>query len=148
MTANCLAYENRVGNIELLIMMTDPIADMLTRVRNAQGSRRPTVELPFSKLKFEMASILCREGFLETALKVEGTPPRLLLGLKYNGRTPAIQSLKRESKPGHRRYLKASELPMIMNDFGVAIVSTSRGLMTNREAKAARLGGEILCSVY
>lgn len=133
-------------------MMTDPIADMLTRIRNAQRARLPEVRIPYSKLKMEIAQLLNREGFVGAVEKTEdpavAAASVLSLALKYNGREPVIQSLKRESKPGHRQYLKAQELPRVLNDFGIAIVSTSRGLMTNKEAKKLGIGGEVICSVY
>lgn len=129
-------------------MMTDPIADMLTRIRNAQAARIATIQVPASKLKRAIAAILIEEGYLTGVQEVDGTPAMLELTLKYVGKRPAIQSISRESKPGHRRYLKASELPRVLNDYGVAIVSTSRGLMTNKKARTEGIGGEIICSVY
>lgn len=129
-------------------MMTDPIADMLTRIRNAQKVAKPTVAMPFSNLKWQMAEILEREGYLARIEKIEGKPVQLLLTLKYDGRQPAIQSITRNSTPGHRVYRKASELPRVLNDYGVAIISTSQGLMTNKEARKLGVGGEVICSVY
>ncbi|MCF6276803.1 MAG: 30S ribosomal protein S8 [Candidatus Magasanikbacteria bacterium] len=130
-------------------MMTDPIADMLTRIRNAQMAKLPRVKMPLSKLKLNIAEILKQEGYVSSVEKIEeGVPKVLVLGLKYNGRTPAITNIKRESKPGHRMYKKADELPKILNDFGFAIISTPKGLMTNKQARKAGLGGEVLCSIY
>ena len=129
-------------------MMTDPIADMLTRIRNAQLSHRGVVEIPASKLKKAIAQIFSQEGYIGEIKETEGKPVKLVLGLKYNGKESAIQSIKRESKPGHRMYRKAEEMPRILNDYGIAIVSTSRGLMTNKQARKAGLGGEIICSIY
>lgn len=128
--------------------MTDPIADMLTRIRNAQLAHQSSVELPFSKLKKQLADILEREGYVGKVAEIGPHPKKLLIELKYNGRLPFVRSLKRESKPGYRQYRKASELPRVLNDYGVAIVSTSQGLMTNKEARKLGLGGEIICSVY
>lgn len=128
--------------------MTDPIADMLTRIRNAQAAGRRSVEIPFSKLKQGIAAILKNEGFIGTVEKRGGTPAMLVLELQYRGKTPAIAHLGRESTPGHRKYVKAGELPRVLNDLGVAILSTSRGLMTNKEARRLKLGGEVICSVY
>lgn len=128
--------------------MTDPIADMLTRIRNAQRARARVVEIPFSKLKMEIATILHREGYVGTVEKVGDKRPLLAIELKYQSKEPVIQSITRESTPGHRKYLKAEELPRVLNDFGVAIVSTSRGLMTNKEARKLGIGGELICSVY
>lgn len=128
--------------------MTDPIADMLTRIRNAQAARLASVQIPASKLKMAIAGILVEEGFLTAMKELDGTPKMLELSLKYVGKQPAIQSIARESKPGHRCYVKADQLPRILNDYGVAIVSTSKGLMTNKKARKEGIGGEIICSVY
>ena len=128
--------------------MTDPIADMLTRIRNAQFSRKKTVEIPFSKVKKVIVEILSREGYVGKIEESGDNHPVLVVELKYNGKNPAIQSLKRESKPGHRIYLQKTEMPKILNDYGLAIVSTSKGIMTNKEARAQGIGGEIICSVY
>lgn len=128
-------------------MMTDPIADMLTRIRNAQKARHATVVLPYSKLKMKIAEILMKEEYIAAAEKSEGTPMTLTLTLKYFGKEPAIREVARESKPGHRLYCKADELPRVLNDYGIAIVSTSQGLMTNKEARKMGIGGEVLCSI-
>jgi small subunit ribosomal protein S8 len=132
-------------------MMTDPIADMLTRIRNAYMAKKQSVDVPFSKLKMNIAEILMREGYLGNVKENEndGTAKKILvLDLKYVEKLPAIQSLKRESKPGHRKYSKSSEMPKVLNNFGVAIISTPKGIMTNKEARKQNLGGEIICSVY
>lgn len=128
-------------------MMTDPIADMLTRIRNAQRAGKEVIEIPFSNMKHAIAQILLKEGYLG-AVEVTEAPKQMVLTLKYLGKQPAIQSIDRDSKPGHRVYRKASELPRILNDYGVAIVSTSRGLMTNKEARKLGIGGEVVCSIY
>ena len=128
--------------------MTDPIADMLTRIRNAQSTGKKIVELPFSKLKMSISQILLAEGYISKLEKVESKPDMLVLELKYNGKMPAIQSIKRESTPGHRKYCKSGEVPRILNDYGIAIISTSRGLMTNKDARKQSIGGEIICSVF
>ena len=129
-------------------MLSDPIADMLTRIRNAQLANKSSVEIPFSKLKKSIADVLDKEGYIDVVGVKEGRPSLLLVKLKYDNKKPLITSLKRESKPGHRMYRKAQELPRILNDYGVAIVSTSNGLMTNKEARKKGLGGEVICSVY
>lgn len=129
-------------------MMTDPIADMLTRIRNAQSAGQKTVELPYSKLKMNIGNILVTEGYIAKVEKIDGKPATLLVGLKYIGKKPAIQSIKRESKPGHRKYCKASEIPVVLNGYGVAILSTPQGLMTNKDARRKSTGGELICSVY
>ncbi|HAZ28429.1 MAG TPA: 30S ribosomal protein S8 [Candidatus Magasanikbacteria bacterium] len=130
------------------MMMTDPIADMLTRIRNAQMARKDRVEIPLSKTKEAIAHILLEEGYIEGVEKKEAKPAVLLLTLKYYGKRPAIQSIKRESAPGHRKYQKAKELPNVLNGYGIAIVSTSYGIMTNKMAREKGIGGELLCSVF
>lgn len=130
-------------------MMMDPIADMLTRIRNAQKSRKRSIELPFSKLRMRVAELLQKEGYVEAVSQAgEATKPTMAIVLKYYGKQPAIQAIIRESSPGHRMYRKADELPRVQNDYGIAIISTSRGLMTNKEARKAGMGGEVICSVY
>lgn len=128
--------------------MTDPIADMLTRIRNAQMVRKIEVEIPFSKLKKNIAEILSKAGYVGKVEVKEEFPKKLVLELKYIGKLPAIREIKRVSKPGHRQYRKADELPKVLNGFGIAIISTSKGLMTDKEAREAGKGGEVLCSVY
>lgn len=128
--------------------MTDPIADMLTRIRNAQQSRKKRVLVPYSRVKFAVAEILKNQGYVEAIAVEEGMPRMLALDLKYAGNTPAITSITRESTPGHRVYRKSTELPKVLNGFGIAIVSTSRGIMTAKEAKEKGVGGEVLCLVY
>jgi small subunit ribosomal protein S8 len=129
-------------------MMTDPIADMLTRIRNAAAARKHSVSIPLSKVKKAIAEILKEEGYVESVDIQDGNPQQLVLTLGYVEKQPKIQSLKRESTPGHRMYKKAEELPRVLNDYGVAIVSTSKGLMTNKKARQEGIGGEVLCSVY
>ncbi len=129
-------------------MMTDPIADMLTRIRNAQSAHKLTVVVPFSKLKLAVAEILYANKYIG-AIETIDTPKKILeLTLLYCDKQPVITSLTRESKPGHRMYRKADELPKVLNGYGIAIVSTSRGMMTNKEAVKQGIGGEVLCSVY
>jgi small subunit ribosomal protein S8 len=130
-------------------MMTDPIADMLTRIRNASGVRKTEVAVPFSKLKQAIATILVREGYLSKAEEQgTGVSRQLVLTLKYTGPTPAVQSLTRISRPGHRRYVKKNEIEKVLNGFGLAILSTPRGILTDAEAKKSGVGGEVLCEVY
>lgn len=129
-------------------MMMDPISDMLTRIRNAQKARKAVVSMPYSKLKHAVAQVLVAEGFVEAAVKTEAALSELSLTLKYIGKRPAITSITRESKPGHRMYRKAHELPKVLNGFGIAIVSTSEGLMPSAQAVKKGMGGEIICSVY
>jgi small subunit ribosomal protein S8 len=129
-------------------MMTDPIADMLTRIRNAQKAQKGSLELPFSKLKLKIAEILKSEGYIGEIGTSESMPAMLTIELKYSGKRSAIQSITRESKPGHRMYKKAEEMPKVLNGYGMAIVSTSQGLMTANDARKKGIGGEVICSVY
>ncbi len=127
----------------------DPISDALTRIKNAQLAGRETLEIPFSKVKFEMAKIMEREGFLAQVEK-KGVKDKqnLILKLKYNQGTPAIQDLRRVSKPSRRVYIRAAEIKPVKQGYGLAIISTSRGLLTAKEAKKNKLGGEILCEIW
>lgn len=129
--------------------MTDPIADMLTRIRNASSVKKTTVNLPYSRMKKSLADILAREGYIEST-DVTGTAPfqEIVLALKYDAeRTPAINALKRISKPGSRTYVKNDRVPLVLNNYGIMILSTSKGLMTNRDARKSHLGGEVICEV-
>jgi small subunit ribosomal protein S8 len=129
-------------------MMTDPIADMLTRIRNAQTARKPAVTLPSSKQKLAVAKVLEQEGYLAgvTSEKVDGKDT-LTLTLKYYQDRPVIERIERVSRPGLRIFRRADDLPVVQGGLGVAIVSTSQGVMTNRQAKAQGHGGEVLCIV-
>jgi small subunit ribosomal protein S8 len=128
--------------------MTDPIADMLTRIRNAQTARKPSVTLPASKQKLAVAKVLEQEGYLASvsADEVDGKST-LTLGLKYYQDRPVIERIQRVSRPGLRIFKRADELPVVQGGLGVAIVSTSQGVMTNVQAKAQGHGGEVLCIV-
>jgi len=129
-------------------MLTDPISDMLTRIRNAQAVRKSEVIVPFSKLKYSLGKILEQEGFLgKVETSTEAERPVIRVTLKYTRREPAIRFVKRVSKPGRRVYTKSDELPQVLSGLGIAVVSTSNGLMTNKEARARKLGGEVLCEV-
>ena len=129
-------------------MMTDPIADMLTRIRNASMVHKKEVVVPFSKIKKTIAEILAQSGYLERIEVTADKKPTLIITLKYHGRTPAINSLDRVSKPGHRRYVKNTEIGKVLNGLGTAILSTPRGVMTDADAKANKVGGELLCEVF
>lgn len=128
--------------------MTDPIADMLTRIRNAAVVHKKEVTLPFSKLKLAIANILVREGYLVSAEATKDVRPSLVLTMKYVDGQPALQHLKRVSTPGHRHYVKKEDVSRVLNGFGFMILSTSRGIMTDKEARAAKVGGEVLCEIY
>jgi small subunit ribosomal protein S8 len=128
--------------------MSDPIADMLTRIRNAQRVEKPEVAMPSSKLKVAIAEVLKDEGYIE-GFKVDANDgkPELRIGLKYYAGRPVIESLERVSRPGLRVYMGRNDIPPVMNGLGVAIVSTSRGVMTDRKARSQGVGGEVLCYV-
>ncbi len=130
--------------------MTDPIADMLTRIRNANAMRYEEVEVPASKIKEEIARVLKEEGYIAGyKIKKGDVQNTIVLNLKYvNRKGRVITGLKRISKPGLRVYAKANEMPKVLNGLGIAIVSTSKGIMTGREAKANSLGGEVLAYVW
>ncbi len=130
-------------------MMTDPIADMLTRIRNAVRVERPHVDIPTSRVKLGLAEVLKREGYIWDYQEIEGTPVKQLrIELKYgpNGER-VIQSIKRVSKPGRRVYSKCTELRPVLNGLGISILSTSKGLVSDREARQQKLGGEVLCEI-
>lgn len=127
----------------------DPIADMLTSIRNALAVQIPTVEIPFSQLKFEIAKILKRTGFVEKVEKKKrGKRMVIEITLKYIDKMPAISGLKRISKPGQRIYLKSKEIKPVKGGYGIAIISTSKGLMTDKEARREKIGGEVLCEIW
>lgn len=131
--------------------MTDPIADYLTRLRNAVSAGHKVVDIPGSKLKNEITKILFDKGYiLNYKFEEEGFKSNIKIALKYNSKTkaPAIQNLTRVSKPGLRTYTGADSLPRVLNGLGIAIISTSKGVMTQKEAKLLNVGGEVLCHVY
>ncbi len=128
-------------------MMTDPIADMLTRIRNAQAASKFDVSMPSSKLKIAIAKVLKDEGYITEYSSDDVAKPTLTVVLKYYEGQPVIDEIKRISRPGLRIYRNKDELPKILNGMGVAIISTSAGVMTDRQARQAGRGGEILCTV-
>lgn len=131
--------------------MTDPIADFLTRLRNSIKAKHRVVEVPASNIKKELTKVLYEKGYIQSykfeEAKVQGV---IKIALKYHPLTkdPAILSLQRISKPGLRKYFKADELPRVLNGLGIAVVSTSKGLMTDKEARNLNIGGEVMCYVY
>ncbi|MCF8151038.1 MAG: 30S ribosomal protein S8 [Burkholderiaceae bacterium] len=128
--------------------MTDPVADMLTRIRNAQMADKLSVSMPSSKLKVAIAKVLKDEGYIDDfAVRENGTKPQLDVALKYYAGRPVIERIERVSKPGLRVYKGKDDLPRVMNGLGVAIVSTPKGVMTDRRARAGNMGGEVLCIV-
>ena len=129
--------------------MTDPIADMLTRIRNALMVRKETVEIPASKMKKEIARILLEEGYINNVEFVEdGYNGKLLITLKYAGGRSVIGGLQRVSKPGLRTYSGAENMPKVLGGYGIAIVTTNQGIMTDKQAKRQNVGGEVLCYVW
>lgn len=126
----------------------DTIADLLNQIRNAQAVGKERVILPFSKLKYEIAELLGRKGFIEKAEK-KGRPKRLIeLTLKYTDKVPAISGLKRISKPGQRIYLPYKKIKRVKDGYGMAVISTSKGLITDKEARRQKIGGEVICEIW
>jgi small subunit ribosomal protein S8 len=131
-------------------MNTDPIADYLTRIRNAQMARHKVVEIPASNLKKEITKILHDSGYILNYKFEEGAPGVIKIALKYNLKTkqPAISTIERISSPGLRKYVGVDELPRVLNGLGIAVVSTPKGVMTDKTARKENVGGEVLCYVY
>ena len=131
-------------------MITDPIADMLTRIRNAQAVSKNEVLMPYSNLKFEIAKILKHEDYIDSVEKSEEAKfPQLKITLKYDeNNEPAIKTINRISKPGQRVYVGKTKIKNVLNNYGISILSTSDGLMTNKEARRKGVGGEILCEIW
>ncbi len=130
-------------------MVNDPIGDMLAQIKNAAMARKTELEVPFSKVKLEVAKTLVTEGYLHTAEKM-GTDPKSHLHMKlgYTGELPTLTDLKRKSKPGLRVYVNRGSIPTVVGGMGVAILSTPKGIMTGRQAKKLGIGGELLCEVW
>ena len=128
--------------------MTDVIADMLTRIRNALAAKHETVEIPASNTKKAIADILLKEGYISDVKVVEGVQGTIVVTLKYDGNKKVISGLKRVSKPGLRVYVGAEEIPQVLGGLGIAILSTSKGIMTGKDAKLAHQGGEVLAYVW
>jgi len=126
----------------------DPISDMLTAIKNALAVRHITVSLPFSKLKYEIGEVLRKKGFIEKVKKRGGIKKAIILTLKYENGEPAILGLKRISKPGQRIYLPSEKIKRVKGGYGIAIISTSKGLMADKEARKNKLGGEVLCEIW
>ena len=131
------------------MQITDPIADMLTRIRNASSAKHATVDIPASNMKKAIAEILLQEGYIRNFQLInDGIQGLIKISLKYNGAEKAITGLRRVSKPGLRVYAGADELPYVLRGLGVAIVSTSKGVMTDKKARAANVGGEVLAFIW
>lgn len=129
-------------------MFTDPIADMLTRIRNATAAKKSELVLPYSKFKANLAQLLLKQGFISGVNELSGTHKTLQINLKYSGQESVIAGIKRVSKPGQRIYLPADKLPRTNSGYGITVVSTSKGLMTDKEARKAKMGGEVVCQVW
>lgn len=153
--AKSQALRKQVGNLPLYfgigekvqMSMQDPIADMLTRIRNGQAANKVAINMPSSKLKVAIANVLAAEGYIESVKVLEGAKPELEITLKYFQGRPVVESIQRVSRPGLRIYKRKDELPKVMGGLGVAVISTSKGVMTDRAARQAGLGGEIICYV-
>jgi small subunit ribosomal protein S8 len=132
------------------VSMTDPVADLLTRIRNAQRAGLEEMEVPASNIKQRICEVLRDEGFLrEVSRKAEGARTTLTVLLKYdNEKRPAISEIKRQSKPGLRRYVGYEDIPQVMNGLGIAVLSTSKGILVDREARKQHLGGELIATVW
>jgi len=127
----------------------DPIADMLTQIRNAQAVKKATVDVPFSNLKYEIIKILEGKGLIEKIEKRKKEKKTIMkITLKYKDGVPVIHNLRRVSKPGQRIYLPFQKIKLVQNGYGVAIISTSKGLMTDQEARKQKLGGEVICEMW
>ena len=131
-------------------MMTDPIADMLTRIRNASGARKASVDIPWSRQKQEIARVLVEEGYLESSSVVENKPRNLLrVGLRYDGqRRSVITGMKRVSRPSLRVYVGVSEIPAVRRGLGVNVLSTPKGILVDRAARRENVGGEVICTIW
>ena len=131
------------------MVTTDPIADMLTRIRNANQQKHETVSIPYSNLKNDLANILKDEGFVtDFVVNEEGNHKNIVITLKYKGNERVITGLQRVSKPGLRQYAKVNEIPKVLNGLGIVVLSTSQGLMTDKEARAKNIGGEVLAYIW
>jgi small subunit ribosomal protein S8 len=129
-------------------MFTDPISDMLTRIRNAAATHKSEVAMPYSKLKHNLANILLKEGFVSAVSERQEAIKELLIKLKYDGVEPVVTDLKRVSKPGQRIYAPSDKIPRANGGLGITIISTSKGLMTDKEARKQKFGGEVICQVW
>ena len=129
--------------------MTDPIADMLTRIRNASAVKKAEVLMPFSKVKFNIAKVLEKENYINKVEKIKDNNFDIIkINLKYNEKEPSIKHLKRISTPGQRIYINSKEIPTVLNGYGLGIISTSKGILTDREARSKKMGGEYICEIW
>lgn len=131
------------------MVMTDPIADLLTRIRNANVVKHEVVEIPSSTIKKAISNIMLQEGYIKSIEEYnDGTVPMLRLGMKYKNKVRVITGLRRISKPGLRVYCRKEETPKVLNGLGIAVISTSKGIVTDREARKLGLGGEVICYIW
>ena len=129
--------------------MTDPIADMLTRIRNASAVKKAEVLMPFSKVKFNIAKVLEKENYINKVEKIKDNNFDIIkINLKYNEKEPSIRHLKRISTPGQRIYINSKEIPTVLNGYGLGIISTSKGILTDKEARYKKMGGEYICEIW
>ena len=129
--------------------MSDPISNMLTSIRNAQAVLHQTVEIPFSNLKYELAKILQKQGFIEKVDKKNKKTKKIIeITLKYDNKIPVISGLKRISSPGQRIYISVKKIKKVRSGYGMSVISTSKGLMANKEARKNKLGGEVICEIW
>jgi len=129
--------------------MTDPIADMLTRIRNASAVKKAEVLMPFSKVKFNIAKVLEKENYINKVEKIKDNNFDIIkINLKYNEKEPSIRHLKRISTPGQRIYINSKEIPTVLNGYGLGIISTSKGILTDKEARSKKMGGEYICEIW
>ena len=129
--------------------MTDPIADMLTRIRNAVAVKKPEVILPFSKVKFNIAKLLEKENYVRQVEKLKiGQFDQIKIVLKYQDGQPVIKHIKRISKPGQKIYIGSQEIPRVLNGYGLAVLSTSKGILTGKQARQENIGGELMCEIW
>lgn len=129
--------------------MSDPVSNMLTSIRNAQAVLHQTVEIPFSNLKYELAKILQKQGFIEKVDKKNKKTKKIIeITLKYDNKIPVISGLKRISSPGQRIYISVKKIKKVRSGYGMSVISTSKGLMANKEARKNKLGGEVICEIW
>ncbi len=129
--------------------MTDPITDMLNRLENAQAVNKKTVDVPYSEVKYKIAKVMEAEGFIESAVKKGRVPKKMIrIGLRYKDGEPVIRKTRRVSKPGRRFYVSLKDIKPVKGGYGIAVISTPKGVMSNKEARSAGVGGEVLCEIH
>jgi len=146
----CQVYERQVGKDDKIMSMSDPVADYLTRIRNAQSASKPWVDIPSSNLKKRISYVLKEEYFIRDFILIKDNKQDMLrVFLNYDfDKNPVIHGIKRISKPGCRNYVSAEKLPRVLNGMGISILTTSKGVISNKKAKSLKVGGEVLCQVW